>query len=788
MLNKLQRKLKDNSGDLPWCCFEEDQLGNIIMDFVWQEESYYRRWCQKWFENFQFVYGNHEAMWVRSFGFAVDVDFLSKKRNSTAKKSKTNATRLVAETLTSAIYARQPRWDVSPASESARQSKNIADMTQNLLDYFMQILDGHNRFRSAASAFVTYGKVAAVVRYNRRAGIIKWVPKFRKVRRPVMTTAMKVDPILGGVIETEVQALDSVGQPLFEETWEPALSRDGSIAEVPKAVGSPEIIILTPFEYRYEKGKSLKDSKYVQWHRLLDYDDWLKDYGDVEGKTKEYENVTPEMSTATVQQYAIRQFFRMLYVSPEYDAKQVDTTTSGSFLRNKVLVIEHYDKPDPDLWPSGRRVIIANGVCTHVTLPDYHTNTVGGWHPFCEAVWFAIAPSSMPACAMNDVVQKNRELNLADSLILTSMNRNMGSMLLNKIGSGLDASRITGTPGEIHEVNDLNAVKWVHDEQPISPAIPAIRQAIKDDVFEGSGAQDSLRGERSKNVSAGYALRQLQEREEKRIAPARDTFEGFIADIGQKLIACFRSSAEEIGDDIVGYLKRSATGEFLPDEAITFLTRNIEIGVEIKIEPGSMQVESKATKQFNLMDLVTKTAFGAKLAKDPKVQDDFLKEFGAETLRGFAGAHIDRANGENEIFTDALKLGPDRLGQTLPVVLFEDDDNIHLQEHTDFMIRNATDLMKNTPVLMYFTTHVETHRLQMKEKEGSIPPGSAQMTRIAQGQARKTPLDPAAIQGEIQQRKMMPPPPAAQGGEPGKPPEEQGTPPPPTQPEGGPQQ
>lgn len=779
----IDKRLKEMCPDLPWCCDDKDKLGQVIMGFVWEREAFYKRWSQKWFENFQFVYGNHDVKWIRSFGFAVDVDFINRKRGVTSHKSKTNISRLVTESLSSAIYARQPKWDVSPASDSARQSKNISQLVQHTLDYFMTVLNGQEIFSQAATDFTVYGKIGAVVRWNKNAGIIKWVPKFRKVKSPRMTTVMKPDPILGGVIEVEEQAINSIGEPAFDERWEPVTNVQGQIDREPKPQGSPEIQILTPFELRSEEGKDLHTAKWVEWIRLIDYDDFLKDYGDEEGKTKYFDSVTPEMSAASVKNFAIRQFFRMHFVSPDYDSKPIDISTSGAYLRNKVLVVEHYDKPDMKAWPYGRRIITANGYCTHVTIPQYSTNKVGGWHPFVECNWMRVSPSVMPAGAMNDVIQKNKELNIADSLVLTALHRDMGSALLVKVGSGIDVDRWTGTPGDIHECNDINGAKWLNNEQPISPAVPALRQSIKDDVFEQSGAQDSLRGERSKGVSAGYALRQLQEREERRIAPARNKFEAYVAEIGEKVISCFRENVESVGEDMLGYLKRCATGEFLPDEAISFLTRDIELGVDIKVEAGSMQVESKATKQFNLLDLVQKTAFGQRLATDVKVQDEFLKEFGAETLRGFAGAHRDRADNENEIFTDMIKLGIDRMGQSSPNVLFEDDDEIHIAEHSDFIIRNASEITSNAPMMMLVLTHVETHRIQLKEKAGEAPPTSARMVPIAQATARKQPINPQAIQAEVQQRKLQPPPPSAPAQQPGQPAQPQPKPAPQGQPE-----
>jgi hypothetical protein len=781
---KIDKKIREYCSNLPWGEDNPDVLGSVVMNHVWERESFYQRWCQKWFENFQFVYGNHDVKWIRSFGFAVDVDFLNKKRGRSSHKSKTNITRLVAESISSSIYARQPKWDVSPASESARQSKNISQLVQHSLDYWMIALNGSDRFSQWAVDYTVYGKSAAVIRYNDNAGIIKWVPKFRRVKVPVMTTVMKEDPILGGIIEVEEQAINSVGEPMFSESWQPVTDNRGDLAREPKPQGSPEIILLTPFEYQYEEGKDIHDAKWIRWIRLIDFDDYVREYDSTPGKTKYYEQVVPEMSSSIVRNYAIRHFFRMHFVSPDYDNKPVDMSTSGSYLKNKVLVIEHYDKPDPKSWPFGRRLIIANGQCTHVSQPQYSTNKVGGWHPFVEANAFRVSPSVMPSGALNDVVQKNKELNVADSLILTALHRDMGSALLVKTGSGIDPDRWTGTPGDIHECSDINGARWLNNEQPISPAVPALRQAIKDDVFEQSGAQDSLRGERSKGVSAGYALRQLQEREEKRIAPIRLKFENAVAEVGEKVIACFRENVQEVGEDMMGYLKRCAAGEFLPDEAVSFLTRDLELGVDIKVEAGSMQVESKATQQFNILDLVQKTAFGQRLATDVKVQDDVLKAFGAESLRGFAGAHRDRAANENELFTDMLRLGPDRIGQTQPTVIFEDDDSIHIAEHTDFIIRNATEIMSNSTVMLPILTHIEEHRIQNKSKQGEAPPEAKNLVRAAQGAARQRPTDPSAIQAQVQQAKLAPPPPtspasgAGGGAAPQQPPKEAGAPPP----------
>lgn len=745
--NSSKAKLELTCPNLPWCCFDEDRLGQVITEFVWQKEAYYTRWAQRWFENFQFAYGNHEARWIRSLGFAVDTDFLLHKRSTTHKRSKTNITRLVVEALSSAIYSRFPTFEVNAASDGNSNSKLMSRLIQKLLDYIFVQQRMQEKLRQAATAFVVYGKVYAIVRWNNNSGSIKWVPRLRRVRKPAVSTLMDQEPLFGGLVENVY--IDPVN---VIDTWEPVdLAQE--VKNEPVPTGAVEMQILTPFEIRYEEGKSLADAKWVEWIRLLDYDDFIREYESIDGKIKRnFELVQPISQTQKISQFAIRHMFRLANITPDFDYRNFDAISQ---LKNKVLVIEHYDRPNHKLYPYGRRIIVANGHCVAITQPQYSHSGLGGWHPFVEATWLNVPPSNMPLAPLNDVVAKNKELNIADSLILTALHRTCGSMLLVRSGTGLDPTRITGTPGEIHTVQDLDGVRWLEAGQlPVSVA--QLRNIIKDDVFEGSGAQDSLRGDRSKNVSTGYALRQLQEREERRISQARDAFEHFVAEIGLKAYNCFKTCVVELADDMYGYVKRSAAGELDPAQAIQLITKEVDAGVDIRVVAGSMQVISKATKRMDLLDLVTKTYFGQILAQDPKVQDEFLKEFDAHTLRGYRGTHIDRANRENEIFDDMLRLGIDTYGQGKPIVFFEDDDNIHLAEHSDFLLRKSADLVTNEPVLMLLLQHIEEHRLQMKSKMGDAPHDAKIYVQNIQNFARQQPKprDFQVVAQEAQQIKQ----------------------------------
>ncbi len=327
---------------------------------------------------------------------------------------------------------------------------------------------------------------------------------------------------------------------------------------------------------------------------------------------------------------------------------------------------------------------------------------------------------------MNDVIQKNRELNVADSLNATALRRNMGSQLLIKTGAGIDPQRLTGEPGIVHEVTDPLAFRWLHDDMPISPVVAELRKSMKDDIYEISGAQDAIRGDRTVGASSGYALRQVQEREERRLAPARKIFGYFAAGIGEKLWCCLKQNVLKLDDSVMGFLQRSAAGEYQPQDVVAMLSSQVDFGVDISVTPDSMVARSVATQQATLMDLLKGP--GAIRAQNPKVLDEVFKYFGAEHLRDESAPQRDRAGRENEVFSDMLRLGFNLEGVSKPIVLFEDDDDIHIAEHTEFMIQNSDEIMRNENFLREFLLHNETHRLQKQEKEGQLMPGTSIQT------------------------------------------------------------
>lgn len=713
----------------PWNQTSPDVLGPCITAFLEGHEPYFRKWAENWYMTMQYVFGQHNFRWSRRNGFAVDFDWLREKRSpSSYVRAYTNIARIAVESLSSGLYSNMPAWDVEAVDDSATSGRRQKKIVGRLLDGLFKTLQCDKDASAAAFVFSMFGQMAFESDWNPMSGRVIEQPRLLKSQKPSYTSWMAPNPIIpGGLIETPTMNKDAMGRPYLEDTWD--VARDAQGREIVDRIftGNPQLNVLTPFEYRRAIGSGgMHKTRYVQIFRLMDYDKWLDLYGQLGGKTRFFKEVQPVYATAAVYQFALRFYMRMMYVTPpageEYGTRWGSTMTGG--LKHKVLVVEHFDEPHPLKWPEGRRVICANGACTHITKPSYNTMKLDGWHPLSEAQWMNAYPSSVTSGPMQDLVKKNQELNVMDSFIATAMRRSLGGQYLIKVGSGIDPNRLVGEPGLAHEVTDPYGIRILHDELAIPPVVAAIREMQKQDAYDQSGALESQRGEADAG-SSGYQTKLFEEREEKRLAPARKAFRAAMASAGEKLIYSLHRNVIKLDDALMGYLIANASGEFTPQDVVAFLSKPLNIGTQITIVENSMVYRSSASVKAELTEMAQNPAVQQRLASDSETLDEFLKAFQMDHLRDKSAAQRDRAERENETFLDMMRLGKDMEGISRPVVIFEDDDIIHEAKHADFIVKYWDSVRNNPDFLMAFYMHQERHRMQREEKEAKIMAGAS---------------------------------------------------------------
>jgi hypothetical protein len=715
----------------PWNQTTPEALGPCLTNFLQNHEPYFRKWAENWYMTMQYVFGQHNFRWSRRNGFAVDFDWLREKRSpSSYVRAYTNIARIAVESLTSGLYSNLPAWDVDAVDDSATAGRRQKKIVGKLLDGLYRTLQCDRDGAAGAFVFAMFGQMAFEAGWNPMSGRVIEQPRYIKSQMPSYTSWMANNPIIqGGLIEAITQAKDPGGRPYLENEWN--IARDAAGREIIDRIftGNPQLNVLTPFEYRRAVGSGgMHKTRYVQIFRLMDYDKWLDIYGQVGGKTRFFRDVQPVYALTPIYQFALRFYMRMMYVTPpsgeEYGTRWGSTMSGG--LKHKVLVVEHFDEPHPLKWPEGRRVILGNGACTHITKPDYNTMKLDGWHPLSEAQWMNAYPSSVASGPMQDLVKKNQELNVMDSFIATAMRRSLGGQYLVKIGSGIDPNRLVGEPGLAHEVTDPYGIRILHDELAIPPVVAAIREMQKQDAYDQSGALEAQRG-KSDDGSSGYQTKLFEEREEKRLAPARKAYRSAMAGGGEKMIYALHRNVIKLDDALMGYLISNAAGEFTPQDVMSFLSKPLNIGTQITIVENSMVYKSSASRKADLAQMTQNPAVQQRLTADAKVLDKYLKFFEMDQLRDASSAQRDRAERENETFLDMLRLGQDLEGIPRPVVIYEDDDVIHEDEHTDFIVRYWETVRHNPAFLLEFYTHMERHRLQREEKQAKLMPGGAQL-------------------------------------------------------------
>lgn len=759
------RKSMDVARELPWNNTSPDDLGPAIMRYCYYHEPYFRKWAETWFVIMQYVFGQHNFRWSARQGYAVDSDILTRRTQNNGVRSYTNIARIAVESLASGFYANNPNWDVDLVSDSATFGRKQKRIIQRLLDgTFEQILASKD-IAAASFIFSMFGQVAFESLFDQMAGRVLQIPNYQMGQRnESVSTDIQSQILPGQKVMVPTPRLDANARPYMSTSYEQQRNQDGSAQYLTINSGNVRMNVLTPFEYFRQVGSiGMHKTKYVQIYRLMDYDEFLDMYSMVGGRTKNFGAILPITENNDVYQFAMKFYNRLRYVTPpsanEYGSRWGLNYVTG--ISKKVMVIEHYDEPHLEKWPTGRRVIVANGQCTHVTRPDYNTNKIDGWHPLSEAQWINSYPSSIASGPLQDLVQQNKEINAMNTFIAMAMRRSLGGQYLVKTGSGIDPNRLTGEPGLVHEVTDPNGIRILHDELAIPPVVGQIISMRTEAAYQQSAALEFQRGV-GQEGSSGVQTKLFEEKEEKRLAPARRSFREALAGAGEKLVWALHKNVIKLDDATMGYMLSNAAGDFTPSDVVSFLSTPLNIGLKVKIDAQSMTYRSPAQKKADMAQLMATNPMVQQLfSTDKKMFDSLMKLYGFDDLRQSNYPQYDRAEKENETFIDMIHFGPDNKGISYPRVLYEDDDAIHLMQHAEFIVR-YWDLVKNNKwFLLEYYTHMETHRLQQAEKQMMLMPGAALLGAQVENVSTQQPMPNLQQVGmdanmrQIQQQMMM---------------------------------
>ncbi len=734
---------------MPWTTNDPVKLEQALIGLTLQADYINRRWAQRWFENFQFVLGNHYLRWSRQFDYAVDIDFL-RGGMDTQKRSQTNISRTVVESLSSMIYSQLGDIFAEAKYDSTSRGARLAKLLESLSTCYDERLGMHEKFDIASVMFVMFDKVYAAIDFHQAKGASFQRPRQELRKVPRMTTRLEPDPVTGELMTVPVPVLGADGNPVMVDAFEDVIGPDGRPVMEWVKTGDLDVTMHSPFEVAYDAmAKTFSESKWTQRYMVMDYDDFMTKYGDQEGVIEEeIDRVRGGHISHPIKNVAMRHFMRTMFAMPPLlDAGGQLNMTSMHTLRHKVFVVEHHDRPSEGHrknrtpWLSeGRRCIVANGRLVLVSTPQYRMSHDTGWHNLAECKWLPLAPSNQSSGPMSDTVQKNREINLTDSLTTLAIQRLSGGAVIINENSGIDKNKWTGEPGMTYysSTDPSSAVSIVGERQPLPPVVTQRRETLKEDIYEVSGTGDALRGGRSPGASSGYQARLYEEREKRRSSKASNNWESFAAMIYMKRAACLQQNAVKLDQSVIARIMRSSDGDVTESDVLAFLNGPIDFGVDLFIRPDSMRTKSKATQIADIQESLAIPAIAERLVQDPAVVDSYLDFLGIDVLRDINSVHRDRAKKENCIFNDMIPYkDPAQLmaafGHDLPTVIWQDNDLVHMVEHARDFVKNFDKYRRNPAAMSAFTYHQAWHEQNYKAKGGQQTPYLAQTaTEMAQ--------------------------------------------------------
>lgn len=716
----------------PWTTGDIEELEGAVSSLAVQADFTNRRWAQKWFENFQFVLGNQNLRWSRQYDFAIDTDFLNQS-HSNEKKSQTNISRTVVESLSAMIYSQLPELHFKASYDGTSKGARLARTLENIKESYDERLNLHEEFDSASVMFVMYSKVYTKVSWNKVSGGTFKRPKQQEIQTPKMTTRAERDPVTQEQVTVPVPTLDAEGNPEMVVSYDNVIGEDGQIVMETVDTGDVEVEMCSPFEIRYDPmAKTFAKAKWIQQVRVLDYDDFMVEFSGEEGTIEaNIENIQGGVISAPVKHMAIRHFLRIMFATPPtLDFSGQMNLSSLMLLKNKVLVIEHYDRPSKGHFKNptpylarGRRTVLANGKLVLMSTPQYRTNKNTGWHPYSEAKWLTLSPSNEATGPMADTIAKNRELNLTDSLISLALQRQAGSTLLVNENSGLNKNELTGEPGLVQYVtgDPSGAAAYLADKSPMPNLVHQYREQVKEDIYEISGAQDATRGDRSTGATSGYQARLYEEREKKRTSKAMRNWEGMVGDTYEKIFCCLQQNAVKFDESVVSRIARSSSGDVSQSDIVSFLNGPVDYGVDITINAGSMSTKSKASQMASIAEALQVPGMAERIAADPSMLDKYLDFMEIDVLRDMSSHHRDRASKENGVFSDIKDVrsaqGFEAFKADLPEVAWQDDDMTHLQEHIKEYVSNYDKFKHNAIIMKLWAQHFTQHEQNFKAKQ-----------------------------------------------------------------------
>ncbi len=377
---------------------------------------------------------------------------------------------------------------------------------------------------------------------------------------------------------------------------------------------------------------------------------------------------------------------------------------------NYAIVIEKYESPTVE-FPNGRLIIIAGDKLVHLSeLPYLNGNDGERCFPFIRQTCVEHPGCFWGSSIIERLIPVQRSYNTLKNRKHEFMNRLSMGVLTVEDGS-VDVENLEDdglSPGKvlIYRQGSTPPKFMNFDRVPVD--FTAEENILLNEFSYISGVSDLLRNSVS-NYSqlSGVALQVLVEQDDTRISVTAEKVREAIKTMAKHVLRLYRQFAT------VPRLSK-IVGDNGDVEVFYFNSSDISSD-DIIFETGNEVGETIAQKRSMVFDLLNAGLLhdeNGKLSNRMRVKALDLLGFGVwENAQDINELHLKKASNENLKFLEGKKTNP----------LEVDDHDIHINEHTAFLIGSETEKKaeKNPELIENVLKHIRMHK-QMKAIENSI--------------------------------------------------------------------
>jgi hypothetical protein len=613
-----------------------DTLANSIESFYKQDGNVKSRLSQQWERIQRYLDGDQWIVWTDSGSNGTWNRLIVSKDNEYIPRPVTNITFHCYEVLKSYLTKTKPRTSVRPNSNdfADKAAAKVADLC---LEANYERLKDQENYEYAASVLCTYGVVFKKTYWDTTAGNVVDLPA--------------IDP--------------------QDPNQAPAAGLGGAPVMEPLPIGDVNTAVIEP--YRLAIDPLATDLHTARW--IMEYAiqplDWIRETWDKDAPG--YTGLVDQVKEESALSNSMRRFYELKNssgVKGDIAARGNGGGDKGSTeLKNSAVVKEYYERPSA-MFPKGRMVVVANGVCLYAGDSPCEGPDAGDWHPYSDCRWELVPGRYWPKGPLDAILELQKRLNSIDAtIILTRKTMAIPQKLIPK-GSGIPSGTWTGRPGQEIVYNSEGGVPSTVPAAGVDVSVFKEREQVIEEMKMLSGAMDILTGDRPPGVSAASALSLLYEVGTGKLFPMLDRWKRFVESDQKKELRLIAKNYKESRPQYIALLKKH-NKSLAATEIESFLGDSLRDNCNVVVEAGSNVPKLEAMKQMRLQEAAQ---MGAIDLMQPFNRMEYQRQMGIVGFDNDVGPDAKRAEWENDCL-DNILTNPDKK----PVVLNCDDDQVHLE-------------------------------------------------------------------------------------------------------------